>query len=1222
MHPRRAFSFAEHALLFCLCFDLQPYLQPQMIDRILFLSRYLWCLGLIGLLSTQGWSQPAVNWWQPAASRPAADELMVQADLSQLEALLATAPMETDNAADPLWLSLPSADGTPLRTRVVEASLMAPSLAARFGIRSFSGQSAAGYVRMSLTPEGLYAVVFGETDTRVIEPVDGMAGLHRVRSGQEAAHPEEALALCGVDPSEMPAQRGTAQRTISGELYEYRLALATSAEYTAFHGGSMASVMSALAEALTYINGVLERDVAIRLTMIAENDQIIFFDPDTDPYTYNALGANLGENQQALDAILGSSAYDIGHVFTQVTPPPNGSYTAGVAIPASVCSNNVKARGASSQPSPIGESFYQIALHEIGHQFSAGHTWNANAGSCTGGQYQPSSAWEPGSGSTIMSYVGVCGPHNITSVRDGYFHGGTIEEMFTFSRSGGSCANQISIGNQSPQIEMPPSGKVLPYLTPFALTGSATDPDGDTLTYCWEQLDLGPAGDPRNPVGSAPLFRSWRPTGSDTRYFPRLFDLRENGARLGEYLPDYDRGLTFRLTVRDLHLGAGGVEWDEVSMSVTDQAGPFLVTQPSASGITWGVGSVQKVRWDVAKTNLPPVDAPRVDVLLSTDGGLSFPHLLLSSTPNDGETEIVVPDLPGNQCRVMVRASDHFFFNISDKNFTIEPASGPDFALYSPDPVGRLCAGGSVSLPVVAQPQGGFSDMVNLVVGTLPAGVTSTLNPASVAPGDTAFIELSAAANAPGGLATFQVLGSASGGFSDFRGFSLEVAAAEAQGPTLLAPMVGERGTSRKPSLSWEVVPGADTYQLEVAASPSFTSNTLTADGLQSTQYQVVAQLSESRAYYWRVTAVDACGDTLRSQVGAFQTGACQRALPGNLPQDIPALDAPHTLTSSVVMGLNATVEDVNVVNLQGQHSSVSDLRATLRSPAGTEVRLIDRICSSADKNFRLGLDDEADLANAPCAPTGGQRVQPEEALSAFDGENAPGSWQLVLSDLAEFDGGTWYNWELEVCAEQNQGPELVTNEPFTLLAGFAGYIDSSSLKMVDHNFDPPNLFFTLVEGPLHGELRQGPVILSPGSFFVQEKVDQSQLIYLHDGGSSPVDSFIFAIENPNQGWSGLYTFHLNIDGVTELSEVAPEEGLSMFPVPARDRLTLRWSTPLATAAELTLVDLQGRQVKQTSVSPGQAQYQWNVATISAGLYLLRVNQGGKSTSYKVSLKD
>lgn len=1194
-----------------------------MIDRIFSLIRYAWCLGLLGLFSTLAWSQTMADWWQPSPSRPATDELIVQADLAQLERLLATAPMETDIAASALWLSLPSPDGAALPTRVVSAPLMAPSLAARFGIRSFSGQSAAGYVRMSLTPEGLYAVVFGETGTTVIEPVDdGMAGLHRVRRGQDEAQAEDALALCGVDPKERPAAGSTAQRTISGELYEYRLALATSAEYTAFHGGSVASVMSALAQALTYINGVLERDVAIRLTMIANNDQLIFFDPDTDPYTYNALGTNLGENQQALDDILGSAAYDIGHVFTQVTPPPGGSYTAGVAIPASVCNNNVKARGASSQPSPVGESFYQIALHEIGHQFSAGHTWNANAGSCTGGQYSPNTAWEPGSGSTIMSYVGVCGSHNITSVREGYFHGGTIEQMFTFSRSGGSCANQVSIGNQSPQIEMPASGKVLPYLTPFALKGRATDPDGDTLTYCWEQLDLGPAGDPRNPVNNAPLFRSWRPTASDTRYFPRLFDLRDNGARLGEYMPDYNRNLSFRLTVRDLHPGAGAVEWDEVSMSVTDQAGPFIVTQPSANGVTWTVGSVQSVRWDVAKTNLPPIDAARVDVLLSTDGGLSFPHLLLSGTPNDGETELVVPDLPGSACRVMVRASDHFFFNISDENFVIEPATSPDFTLYSPDPVGRLCAGASVRVPVVVQPQGGFSGMVTLALSSLPTGVSSLLDPALVAPGDTAFIELRAAADAPGGVATFQVLGTAAGGFFAFRNLAVEVAAAEAPGPALLTPALGERGTSRKPLLRWGAVPGAETYRLEVAASPSFANQVLSADGLPGTQYQLVAQLAESRAYYWRVTAVDACGATLRSQVGAFQTGACQRALPSDLPQDLPALNAPHTLTSSVVVGLNATIEDVNVLNLQGQHSSVSDLRALLRSPAGTEVRLIDRICSSADQNFRLGLDDEADLADAPCAPTSGAQVQPDEDLSAFDGENALGSWQLVLSDLAEFDGGTWYNWELEVCAALNQAPQLVTNEPLTLPAGFAGYIDSSFLKMVDPNFDASNLYFTLVEGPFDGKLQQGPVLLSPGSLFVQEKVDQGQLIYLSDGGSSAVDSFIFTIENPNQGWAGLYTFRLNIDGVTQGSQVRPEEGLSIFPVPAHNYLMLRWSAPLASAAELTLVDLQGRQLKQTTALPGTAQHRWRVETLPAGLYLLRVKQDGKSTSYKVSLKD
>jgi subtilisin-like proprotein convertase family protein len=658
-------------------------------------------------------------------------------------------------------------------------------------------------------------------------------------------------------------------------------------------------------------------------------------------------------------------------------------------------------------------------------------------------------------------------------------------------------------------------------------------------------------------------------------------------------------------------------------MSVTDQAGPFVVSRPNVSGLTWTAGSVQKVRWDVANTDLPPVDAAEVDILLSTDGGFTYPHLLRSATPNDGEAEVVVPNLPGNACRIMVRAADNFFFDISDENFAIEAAISPDFSLYGPADASALCAGETLRVPLLVQPSGGFSQAVNLVVGGLPAGVSAVPTPSVVSPGDTAFIELTAATTAAAFQGAFQVLGSVSGGPSDFRSFPLEIAAAEGEAPRLLAPLVGARGLSRKPVLRWSEVPGAASYRLEVAANPSFTSNALTVEDLRRATYQLAAQLAEASPYYWRVTALDACGDELRSQVGAFQTGACQRALPGNLPQDIPSLGAPHTLTSSAVMGLNAPVVDVNVLSLRGEHASVRDLRAVLRSPAGTEVTLMDRICGSDDRNFRLSFDDESDLTEASCPPSQGETVQPEEDLSAFDGENSLGSWDLILSDLAEFDGGTWYGWELEVCAALNDAPQLVTNRPLTVLAGFPGYIDSSYLKAVAPNFGSQDLFFTLVEGPRHGELRRGPVTLGPGSIFVQEKVDQGQLIYLHDGSSAATDSFVVAVENPNQGWTGLYTFHLTIVGVPQSLRSTPAlPELALFPVPARDRLTLRWSAPLSASTELSLLDLQGREVKQHILPAGAQTYRWNLRGLSAGLYLLQVKQGGISVSYKVSLKD
>jgi subtilisin-like proprotein convertase family protein len=1103
---------------------------------------------------------------------------------------------------------------------------MASSLADRYGISSYSGQSPEGYVRMSLTPEGLYAFILGESGTLAIEPLPGETEKYRAYRSVVQPDAEGALATCGTDVSQLvnephqPHQRGT----IGGELKDYRLALATSAEYSIYHGGTLPSVMNALTVAMTYINGILERDVSIRLSMIANNDAIIFFDPDTDPYTYNALGANLGENQAALTSIIGLSNFDIGHVFTQVTPPPGGSYTAGIASLASVCATNRKGNGASSQPAPIGESFYQIAAHEIGHQFIAGHTWNANAGSCTGGQYSGSTAWEPGSGSTIMSYVGVCGPHNITTQRDGYFNGGTIEQMYDFSRGAGNCGNTITLGNQAPVIVMPEHGKTLPFLTPFALTGNATDPDGDGLSYCWEQHDLGPAGDPRTPFSSAPLFRSWLPTNSPTRYFPRLPNLVNNTSTLGEYIPDYSRDMTFRLTVRDNHPGGGGgIEWEDVTMAVTDLAGPFVVSSPNLNSDRWTIGSVEELRWDVASTDLAPVNCQAVDVLLSVDGGFTYPYLLAEQTPNDGQTEVVVPDVPSVQARVMVRASDNFFFDISDENFVIEAATAPDYEVYVVDRANQLCPGDSVVFPLVILAQGGFNEMVSLLVSGVPAGVSVTLSSATAMAGDTVSVTLRAQATAQGGVDDFLLAGNAPGAGTSLRRVRYEVATGENGPLALLSPARGARGTSRFPALTWAAVPAAVSYRLELALTPSFLTPLVSMDGLTQTSYQVSDQLSSEVPYYWRVLAVDVCGDTSTSLTGAFQTGACRRSEALDLPQEISGLGAPQVLNSSILMSLNGPVTDVNVLNVQGQHESIRDLRARLYSPAGTQVNLFSRVCTDADQNFRLSFDDEAEVEidDVPCPATSGRAYQPDQALATLNSEPAQGQWRLELSDLINFDGGVWYNWELEVCTDLISSPVLIRNEALTIQKGASNILDSALLQITDPGVSATGLIYTVLEAPQHGALRRVATVLRPGGVMDQSQVDRRLIVYAHDGSNVATDSFTFAIQSANGGWSGVYTFHINVDGVSSVAVPTWSE-VEVFPVPARDRLFVRLSEPAPVAAELMLYDIQGKLLTTAVLAPGQRSHAWSVSAFPAGLYLLKVKQGGKMRSYKVSLTD
>ncbi len=348
-----------------------------------------------------------------------------------------------------------------------------------------------------------------------------------------------------------------------------------------------------------------------------------------------------------------------------------------------MCSPGSKARGTTGLPNPIGDSFYiDFVAHEMGHQFGGNHPFNGSLGNCSGGNRNGSTAYEPGSGSTIMSYAGICSGDNLQAHSDPYFHSISLQEITNFTENpgtGGSCSANTVNPNQAPVIDTGSltTGYTIPARTPFLLNGSASDADTfDTVTYSWEQWDLGPqapltAGD----NGTSPIFRTYKPVLSGTRLFPSLSTILGGPAIKGETLPTTNRTLKFRLTARDEQAGNGSSQSADVSLTVANSAGPFKVTAPIAA-ITWGAGQNQTVTWDVAGTNISPVNCPNVDIDLSVDGGQTWAASLASTVPNSGSSSIIVPSVVTTQARVRVNCSNNIFFNISPGNFTITSGAG------------------------------------------------------------------------------------------------------------------------------------------------------------------------------------------------------------------------------------------------------------------------------------------------------------------------------------------------------------------------------------------------------------------------------------------------------------------------------------------------------------------------------------------------------------------
>ncbi len=580
---------------------------------------------------------------------------LVAADVSRLKAALAQAPLE-GHTGQPAVLALPLPDGRTAHFRIEEYSMMEPGLAAKFPeFKTYLGwgvDDPTAAARLSWTAAGFQATLDIGSRRFVIAPYRrGDATRYMCFDEQDAIDQDswgDDIDTVAV-PHEPRATNATSRSHAT--RHTYRLAVATTGEYAQEQGGTITQTLAAIVNTINAVNGIYERDFSIRLALIANNDQIIYTDGDADPYTDSDASAILGENQANLDAVIGRANYDVGHCFR--------SASSGVATLGTPCIDGYKARGTGSG------SVLQTA-HEVGHQFNSHHTQNAS--NCSRADYQ---AYEPGSGSTIMSYAGQCNQSILDSGegRNDYFHVSSMDRVIDYVTlyEGSMCGAHTETGNTAPAVEAGPD-YTIPARTPFVLNGSGSDADGDALTYTWEEFDLG--AEPytttvpnRDDDGNArPILRSFSPITSPVRILPRLVNILDGSYYgPGESLPTIDRDMQFRLIARD---GQGGVSDDAMTVTVAGSAGPFRVTFPTGV-MALPRASQQTVSWDVAGTAAAPVSCSHINILLSTDGGNSFPTTLAANTPNDGKEAITLPNTPPTSLLVKVECANNIFFDIS-----------------------------------------------------------------------------------------------------------------------------------------------------------------------------------------------------------------------------------------------------------------------------------------------------------------------------------------------------------------------------------------------------------------------------------------------------------------------------------------------------------------------------------------------------------------------------
>jgi len=609
----------------------------------------------------------------------------LQLDKPNFEKLLKRAPNHNSRTSTALTIAIPLPNGTAQRFAIKASNILHPTLAAKYReIKTYSGKGIddpSATIHLDMTPQGFHGMILSPKGAVFIDPYyKNRADYYVSYYKKDFVPTEKVQASCQVKTvdstndlvqdesitSDVPVQLGSA-RMASIQMRTYKIAIGANRQYTAFHGGTVAGGLAAVTTAVTRVAGVYEDELAVSFQLVANNDQVIFTNTSNDPYSNNSN--SIDQNAGVLNNAIGNANYDIGHVFTT-----GSGGLAGLGV---VCNNSQKAAGTTGLNQPTGDPFHiDFVAHEIGHQFGGNHTFNGDSGSCSGGNRNRSTAYEPGSGSTIQAYAGICGNDNLQNNSDPYFHLVSLNEMraHVTVQSGANCGTLSGATNTTPVANANAeniNGKSIPANTPFELTGSATDANGDKLTYNWEQWNLGNQSDVNSPAAGAPLFRSFEPNDSPTRIFPKLESVLNNSTSVGEILPSGNRTLNFQFIARDNN-NAGGFDADMIELSVVNGAGPFKINSPNTATTLSGTTTIT---WDVANTDNSPINCSQVDIFLSLDGGQTFTQQLADNVSNNGSANITLPNVNVTTARLKVKCADNVFLDINDANFTIEPSA-------------------------------------------------------------------------------------------------------------------------------------------------------------------------------------------------------------------------------------------------------------------------------------------------------------------------------------------------------------------------------------------------------------------------------------------------------------------------------------------------------------------------------------------------------------------
>lgn len=957
-----------------------------------------------------------------------------QLNLENFKQQLSATVLRGSGNASTTVLAFPNESGKLEEFRVYEAPLLSPEMAAQFpNIKTyvgFSTDNSGTRVRFSVTPQGVQSMI-----SRVGEPSTFLVPLSRNGNNQYIAYNKMSRAsfvkefecLTQDEVVKHESDASVSRDADDQILRTFRIAISTTGEYTNFwddgnatNGNAQADALAQVVSTLNRVNEVFEVDMAVTFQLVS-GTSIIYPSAASDPYT-GSLNAQL---QSTLTAQIGEANYDIGHLFAYAGNNGNAGCIG------CVCVNGQKGSGFSAHTfldndgGPYMTDFFDIDYvpHEMGHQMGGNHTFAFN----TEGAGVNA---EPGSGTSIMGYAGITGGNDVQDHSDAYFHYHSINQILN-NLVTRTCWTSTPISN-NPPVANAGSNFTIPKGTAFILKGAATDPDpNDVLTYCWEQTDSGGTTNtnfaPTKTTG--PLWRSRPPSVSPNRYMP-IFS-RVLAGQLTETNPvetvnntswetvsTVGRTLNFALTVRDRSEANGTGQtpqssFDTMVVTVDPTAGPFTVTSQNTN-VLWNVGTSQTVTWNVAGTNVAPVNSPTVNILLSIDGGQTFPFTVASNVTNDGSETITVPAIGGDttQARLIVEGNNNIFYAVNSTNFSIQ---GSEFVLNVPNPDVTVCAPNDATYNFTYNTFLGFTGTTTFSANGLPAGATIAFSPATaIADGTSVTATVSNTGSLAPGSYTFELVGT-SGSIVKTTIVTLNVFSGTVNTAVLATPTNGATNVNANATLTWNADVNVQDYFVEIASDAAFTA--IVNSATVGTNSYTVA-LSANTQYYWRVTASNGCATAATSPIFSFTTEnvTCASFTATDTPIAISASGV-NTYTSTINVVPNLPITDVNVtINIT--HTWDEDLDIRLTSPTGTVIELTTDNGGQGDNYINTVFDQQATtLITAGTAPFTGSFV-PEGNLSNLNGQLSGGNWILTVTDDANFDGGSITEFTLNICAQ------------------------------------------------------------------------------------------------------------------------------------------------------------------------------------------------------------